>query len=123
MAGFRQKRHYNKNPQRRKVPGVGAEAQLTRRTPIVPETVGPNSSNAIAIVFDGPCSLNEGILPLLTCGAFACNGASQTSPNTITFLFAGLGPFTGDVRIPFEDPSVRNQAGGYMQPGLYVQAE
>lgn len=122
MPGFtRAVRRYNKNPSRRKVAGVGGETYRGRRTPIVPVTVGPHSTSDVPIVFNGPCFLVAGYTPGLHVGSFACTGATQTSPTIITFHFGGLGPWTGDVTIPFEDPSVRNLAGGYMQPGVYVQ--
>lgn len=113
---FRQKRSYNKTPSRRRVPGVGAQTQLTRRTPI-----GINSfthtTDTGTVTFDQPVILT-GLPGWTDAASHTVVSAVMTSPTVMTIVFSGT--ITTPVSIPFEDPAVRNSAGGYVRPASQV---
>ena len=113
---FRGTKRYNKNPQRRKVPGVGAENKLASRTPIrISEFDAGVGSPQVDVVFDGPC-FYTGILPGWTAtGGLTVISAVQQAPDTIRFTWSANIVATNIVTIPFEDPSIRNSAGGYVR--------
>ncbi len=113
---FKQARRYNKNPQRRKVPGVGAENKLAGRTPIVIEEGNAGvGSPQVDFVFDGAV-FYTGILPAWTVtGGITVISAVQQSPDTIRIEFSANVVATNIVTIPFEDPSIRNTAAGYVR--------
>lgn len=111
-------RRYNKTPSRRKVPGVGAQAIRGTRTPIIP-TFGVVAGSTIPVTFDQPVIVkglpdfqgDTGVSPL----SVVVDSATQI---TLTYNTAPTDPFT----VSFEDPAVRNNAGGYVQPGEYANA-
>lgn len=119
MPAFtKQNRRYNKNPQRRKIPGVGAEATRPRRTPIIP-TIPPRATSAVVIVtFNVPVIVKG--LPGWT-GPTAQHVISvvQNSPTQLTLTFSASIITETLITIPFEDPAIRHMAGGFVQPGQY----
>lgn len=89
--------------------------KVTRRTPIVPTSVTAAMS-VVTIVFDQDVVLkgipqypDEAMPPKLP------TAAAKTGLGTVQLTYASA-PTTGIV-IPFEDPAIRNAAGGYVQPG------
>lgn len=121
---FRPTRRYNKNPARRKVPGVGAENRIGTRTPVVIGSANPlTAPNVIVEVqFDEPC-FYTGILPAWTGPA----GQTVVSVTVIDALnirvtFSATLTTADEITIPFEDPSVRNQSGGYVRNASVVLA-
>ena len=110
----RQQRRYNKNPQRRKIPGVGAENLRGSRTPITIESA-VRTGNFLDLTFNQPIILkgvpqyendNDNTLPL---------SATVSDPANTIVRLVYTGATTGqNFIVPFEDPAIRNNAGGYV---------
>lgn len=96
------------------MPGVGAANRLGSRTPLVP-TLGAHSTNSITLTFAEPVVLKG--IPNYSNGSITINAATRPTPNTVQLV--GSGNFISSIplTIPFEDPAIRNMAGGYVQPG------
>lgn len=111
-------RRYNKTPSRRRVQGVGAETVRPVRTPIVP-TFGATALNHSDVQFGQPVTWNGELPPWPNDGPGVVSACVQLTPSSfrITWDAAGAGDI---VTIPFEDPTFRNMAGGYVQPGQYT---
>ncbi len=112
----RQQRRYNLTPQRRKIPGVGAEATRPRRTPILVNSFSHSTITGTvtfnqAVVLSGIPNWpdNSGHLPI---------SAVMASPTVMTVVYDGS--IATPVTIPFEDPAIRNNAGGFVRPGSQV---
>lgn len=121
---FKQARRYNKNPQRRKVPGVGAENMLARRTPIGVDSVifGGSPGSTCDVTFDGP-AFWTGILPAWEGPTGqTVTGVSVVGGSVLRFSWSASITTADEITIPFEDPSVRNTAGGYVRPPVVVAA-
>ena len=105
------RKRYNKTPQRRKVPGIGAQTDRGNRTPI-----GIISSTAdtaeLTVVFDQPVVL-KGLPGWVGAGSETVIAAEMTDPVTCVMTFSA--PVTAPVAIPFEDPGIRNNVGGYVR--------
>jgi len=120
MAIRRPQRRYNKTPMRRKeVNAPGGASQITRRTPIIPDP-GAAAGNTIPVVLTSPCSLNgvPQFLATVAAAPAAPVSAVMTTPLLCTLTYSGAP--TSPLVIPFEDPALRNNAGGYVQPGTYT---
>jgi hypothetical protein len=116
-----QNRRYNKNPSRRKIPGVGAQTYRGQRTEIQVVAVTVNSSAAL-VEFNQPVIL-KGVPQVARQGGVLPDTASINSTNTIVELqYPGVTTPT-DVNFPFEDPGIRNNVGGYVRPGQYLVEE
>ena len=113
---FRGTRRYNKNPQRRKVPGTGAENRLARRTPInITVAEAGVGSAMLDVEFDGPW-IYTGILPAWTAtGGLTVLSAAVVGTNIFRVTWSANIVATNVITIPFEDPSIRNSAGGYVR--------
>lgn len=113
------KRRYKNSAARRKtIAGVGAANQRGRRTPIIPEVTG-DSSTSVTVGFDQAVILTgfpaafDTSTPTIT-----VNAAVQTAPNEVVLTF-NAAP-SAAISFPFEDPAIRNNVGGYVQPGTYA---
>jgi hypothetical protein len=98
--------------------GPGGDNRITMRTPVVP-TIGKPSTSHCTITLDGPVTVTG--LPAYHDNASPAHTVSaihQTAPNVVVLDFTGNCSTT--LTIPFEDPCLRNQAGGYVQPGTYT---
>ena len=114
---FKQRKHYNKSPMRRKIPGVGAETLRGRRTEILPTLVGI-VGNVVTVTFD------QAVIVSMPSGVLDDDGNTplsftQPAPNQVAWTFAATPQDT--IEFPFEEPSVRNTAGGYVRPGVYTE--
>lgn len=113
-----QKRYPNRAARRKAMAGIGAANRLGTRTPIIP-TLSKASGADVTITFDGPVSLKG--LPAYEDNAgtpHVVTAAELTAPNVLELTLNGNASTT--LTIPFEDPAVRNNAGGYVQPGTYT---
>lgn len=119
MPITRRKRYPN-SVARRKVSGVGAEARLARRTPITPNMTAGTTSTA-TVEFGQPIILS-GIPQYLSSNSTLPVSVSLLTTTSITLVYP-LGSAIVSVSIPFEDPAVRNNAGGYVIPGIYAPEE
>lgn len=113
---FKQKKHYNKTPQRRRISGVGAEARRVRRTPIT--FVWEVSTVNALVTFDQPV-IYSGILPAWDPGVMGADivSVSQSGPAAFTITFDATIAAATEMTVGFEDPSFRNHAGGYVNAG------
>jgi len=112
------KRYANTAARRKAISGVGAANERGRRTPIVPEFSAPTGNN-VTVTLDQAVSLKG--FPAITDAStpsITVNAAVQTAPNEIVLTF-NAAP-TGAILVPFEDPAIRNNVGGYVQPGTYL---
>lgn len=111
---FTQKRRYNKNPARRRLTSPGATTFRTRQTPInVINTV--LSGSTLQVQFDQPVII--GAVPQYRSanGHLPTNVVQDTTDTVeMTYSTAPTSPFT----VPFEDPGIRNSAGGYVRDEL-----
>lgn len=116
--GSTQKRYPNRAARRKAMAGIGAANRLGSRTPLVP-SVGAPTSTSVTVTFTEPVSLTgfpavfDTSTPTIT-----VNAATRPTPTTVVLTF-NAAP-TGAVTWPFEDPAIRNMAGGYVQPGTYT---
>lgn len=117
----RQQRRYNKNPLRRKIPGVGAQNRPTVRTPITNSTAVVNAMTpTIVLTFDSPCFwTGQAPFPTLSSGDLILSGENLTA-NTIRVTCDGVVPAATTLTWPFECPSVRNTAGGYVRTPIVL---
>lgn len=116
MSIQRPKKHYNKNPIRRKAQNTGGAANRRgTRTPIT-FTMGSSTTTTNLCTFNQPVSLKgfpawfDTSTPTITVTA-----ASQVSTNTINVTWNSAPSVA--ITVPFEDPAIRNSVGGYVQAG------
>lgn len=117
MAITTRKRYPNRVA-RRKVSGVGAEARLPRRTPITITDLVPGDSTVVT--FDQAVLLS-GIPQWPNNAGHVPEAAELTAPDELTLTYP-TADTTTTVTVPFEDPAVRNGAGGYVSPGTFPGA-
>ena len=113
--GLTTRRRYPNTVSRRKISGVGAEAQLPRRTPITITNTSPGDTTVIT--FDQAVSL-VGIPQWLNNSGHVPTAAELSAPDELTLTYPTPDTTTSIV-VPFEDPAVRNGAGGYVSPGTF----
>lgn len=112
------KRYANTAARRKPAAGVGDANRIGSRTPIIP-SVGAPASTSVTITFTEPVILKgfpavfDTSTPTIT-----VNNATRPTPTTVVLTF-NAAP-TGAITWPFEDPAIRNQVGGYVQPGGYT---
>lgn len=118
MPGFTRKiSRYNKNPARRKVPGVGGETYRGTRVNFTAVFDGAALSADVTVTFSKPV-IYGGILPGWTGGgAQTVTGVTQTSATVWVVQFSAAMGAGVPLTVPFEDPSFRDSSGGYLQPG------
>lgn len=114
---FRPTRRYNKNPARRKVPGVGAENRIGTRSFIVLVTADAGLASPDVLMTFDHAVFYTGILPgwTVVAGGQTVIAAEQQSPTTVLFTFSADVAAAALLSIPFEDPSIRDSAGGYVR--------
>lgn len=109
------KRRYPNAVARRKISGVGAESNRPRRTPITVVSVVPGDTSVIT--FDQVITC-KGVAGYTNNDGHLALTSEITAPNELTVTFPGADTTT-TITIPFEDPCVRNGAGGYVVPGTF----
>jgi len=98
--------------------GPGGANRTGTRTPLVPEP-GTPAGSVSTITFNQPVILKgfpavfDTSTPTIT-----VTSATRPTPNTVVLTF-NAAPTVG-ITWPFEDPAVRNMAGGYVQSGAYL---
>lgn len=118
MIKGRNKRYKNAALRRKASIGPGGDVRLTRRTPISVTDVTPGDTTVVT--FDQPVILSAPVLWLNNSG-HGVETQSQTGPAEVTVTFPAADTTT-TVTIAFEDPGVRNGAGGYVLPGTFSGA-
>lgn len=112
-----QKRYPNTAARSKTIAGVGAANRIGTRTPLVP-TFGAHVTSAITITFNQPVVLKG--LPNYSNGTITLTAATRPTPTTVVLTFNNTLAATVPLTIPFEDPSIRNMSGGYVQSGAYT---
>ncbi len=111
-------KRYPNTSNRNRRPGLGTSNQRGRRTPISIVTVTPGDTTSV--VFDQAVILkgipaypnNVGHLP---------TAAVLTDAMTLSLTYP-TPDTTTTITVPFEEPAVRNGAGGYLLPGTFPGA-
>lgn len=113
---FSTRRRYPNTAARGKVkPPPGASAQVARRTPITITLTTPGDTTVVtfdqAVILKGipQWPNNADHMPLT---------AQLTGPDELTLTYPAPDTTTS-VTVPFEDPGIRNGAGGYVTPGTF----
>jgi hypothetical protein len=109
------KRRYPNVGTRRKVGLIGQAAQLPRRTPIGISNCVPGASTVVT--FDQAGLVLNGIPQWPDNTGAMPTAAELTGPDELTLTYAA--PVPTAVTVPFEDPGIRNGAGGYVSPGTF----
>jgi hypothetical protein len=114
----KQRRYPNTVNRRKAASGLGAANRIGTRTPLVP-TIDSNSGATVTLSFDQNIVLHgtPGYFDTST-PSITVNSATVTAPGVVELIFNGA--VTGGFSIPFEDPSIRNMIGGYVQSGDYT---
>jgi hypothetical protein len=116
MAIQRPKKHYNKNPIRRKAVSTGGAANRRgTRTPIT-FTMGSSTTTTNTCTFNQPVSLKG--FPAwfdTSTPTIVVTGAVQLTTNTIAVTWNSAPSVA--ISVPFEDPAIRNANGGYVNAG------
>ena len=108
------KRYPNTSNRNRK-PGLGTSNQRGRRTPISITDVTPGDTTTVT--FDQAVIL-KGVPQWPNNSAHMPLTAVLTAPDVLTLTFPAPDTTTA-ITVPFEDPGVRNGAGGYVLPGTF----
>jgi hypothetical protein len=118
MIRGRNKRYKNAALRRKASIGPGGDVRLTRRTPISVVTTTPGDTTVID--FNQPIILSAPVGWTNNAGHGVLT-QEQTGPDEVTVTFPAADTTTS-VTIAFEDPGVRNGAGGYVLPGTFSGA-
>ncbi len=107
------KRYANTAARRKTIAGVGAANQRGRRTPILITDFADGSATTLvtfdqAVILDGLPGWTDTSSPTIT-----VNAATQPAPNQVQLVW-NAAP-TVAISIPFEDPAIRNNVGGYVR--------
>lgn len=109
------RRRYPNTVSRRKISGIGAEAQRPPQTPITITATTPGDTTVVefdqAVILKGipQWPNNSASMPLT---------AVLTAPDELTLTYPAPDTTTA-ITVPFEDPGVRNGGGGYVSPGTF----
>lgn len=113
----KQQRRYNLTPSRRKITGIGSEAQRTRRTPITLKHVIAAGGTSVTVQTNEECFLT-GYFDKpgwIINDTIVVSSAVQTGSKAFTLTMSGAVVATDVLVVPFEDAMLRNQAGGYVR--------
>jgi hypothetical protein len=119
MAIQRPKKHYNKNPIRRRVQATGGAAnQLGSRTPI-DFAMGSSTTTTNTVTFNQPVVIN-GIPAWFDTSSttITVTGISQLTATTAAVTWNSAPSVA--ITVPFEDPAIRSRTGGYVLPGSHT---
>lgn len=112
-----QRRRYPNNAARRTQFGPASLSQGLGRTPIRVALATSPGANQVDVTFDQPIILS-GIPQYVANGKLPIS-AERTTPNMVVLVYVALGAFA-QIDVPFEDPSVRNSAGGFVRSGVVL---
>jgi len=113
-----QKRYPNTKARSKTISGLGAANQTGRRTPIVITDIADGSATTLvtfdqAVILKGTPAWTDLSTPSIT-----VNSATQTAANQVTLIW-NAAP-TVAIAVPFEDPSIRNNVGGYVRNSTFT---
>lgn len=109
------KKRYPNTAARRKISGIGAEAQRPKQTPITITNTTPGDTTVVT--FDQVVILN-GIPQWPNNSSHMPEAAEMTAPDELTLTYPAADTTT-TITVPFEEPAVRNGGGGYVTPGTF----
>lgn len=116
MGIQRPKKHYNKNPIRRKATSTGGAANRRgTRTPITFSMSTP-TVNATTVTFNQPVSIT-GVPGWFDTSTPTVTVSSAVQLTALTAQFNWAAPPSVAITVPFEDPAIRNAVGGYVNAG------
>lgn len=115
----RPNRKYNLSPSRRTV-GRGAALNEGPQASPVAITSVTHSSSTLLVVF-ATLFVWSGSIPEWTNNGAHCIGVTVTSGTTATLTMSGA-TAAGATVVPFQDPSFRNNTGGYVPAGIITAA-
>jgi hypothetical protein len=110
------RKRYNKTPSRRKIPGVGAQTTRAVRTPIDITFISYDAPSKTALFrVDQPFVLHG--VPPVTVDPGPGSPVSAVLAGGLDFTITFDADITGmNIDWGFENPGVRNMAGGYALP-------
>lgn len=113
-------RRYPNTSNRQKVPRVGTAAQRGRRTPITITGITiTGGGTTVDVQFDQKVIVSG--IPLYASDSETLpTGWSLTGGTLLQLTYAAA---TTNITVPFEEPHVRNGAGGYVLPGTFSPPE
>jgi len=109
------KKRYPNTVARRKISGVGAEANRPKQTPITITNTVPGASTVLTL--DTALISLKGIPQFESQTGLLPTAAEVTGPGEITLTYVGTTPTS--IIVPFEDPAIRSTGGGYVSPGTF----
>jgi hypothetical protein len=77
------------------------------------------ATNTIAIVFNQVVSLNGTPAYTTNLAGITAISAVLTNPTTVTVTFSASVATATTLNVPFQDVTVRNMNGGYVNPGSF----
>lgn len=119
MAIRRVSVHGNRGASARKQGGgLGGQNRTTIRTPILLDEQSA-ATTTVTVIFNQAVILKGVPQYSATVGGGPALpvSAALAAPDELTLVYGAN--VTGPLIVPFEDPGVRNLAGGYVQPGSY----
>jgi hypothetical protein len=107
-----QKRYANNAARRKATSGVGAANRLGSRTPVECEI---SAAGGTTVTLDTDVNVVLRGFPLcVTDDGKTCTGAVSAGPSEISLTFDGSVAASTSLSFPFEDPAIRDMAGGYV---------
>ena len=113
-----QKKYPNTVNRRKAAPSQNAANRIGTRTPLIP-SVGTPASTSQTITFTQPVVL-KGVPGWFDASTPTITVNSATRPDPLTVVLVWNAAPTAKLTVPFEDPSIRNMIGGYVQSGDYT---
>ncbi len=114
-----QQKKYPNTVNRRKATGSqNAANRIGTRTPLVPE-ITDTDTTSMTITFTQPVIL-KGTPQWVDTSTPTITVNSATRPTPLTVVLTWNAAPTASITVPFEDPSIRNMIGGYVQSGAYT---
>lgn len=109
-----QKRYPNTAARRKTISGIGAANRLARRIELVADDF---SASGASVTFNFPMPIVVKGVPLISNGSITVNSARALSPTSALVVFNSAVVESIGLTVPFEDPAIRNNTGGYMRAG------
>ena len=102
----------------RRPPKAGS-ANLQRRSTPIAVTAASATGAVLTVTFDQPIALNG--TPAYTTDVVGATALSavMTGTSTIAITFSATVATASEVRIPYEEPAVRNSSGGFVSTSTF----
>src|SRR5688572_23026991 len=113
-AGIIGRRNTKNRPNRRD----GGTRTVARPTPIGITSV-TKAAAVMTIVFNQPVTLRGVPQYTTNLAGITAIGASLTNPTTLSLTFSATVATATELRIPSEEPAIRNSSGGFVSPSTF----